>query len=531
LQRVCRDRAGTRAFLATAPAARGIDGEIDFCHLGSMTNSAAVVGIDVGTSSTKGVLVSLPGAILATATRDHDVRRPGSGQVEMDAEDWWDEAVSIVRELLAAEAAPAAERIAAVGVSGMGPCVAIADAAGQPLRPAILYGVDTRATRQIARLTDELGGADAVRQRCGSGLSTQSVGPKLAWLAEHEPERWRKAQKLFMPSNWLGWRLTGSYYLDQHSASQCTPMYDAEAMDWFGPWADRVRGGIELPRLVWPGDVVGGVSAAAAPATGLAAGTPVIAGTVDAWSEAVSVGAHRPGDLMLMYGTTMFLVHTTEVRNASPVLWGTTGAFPGTRNLAAGMATSGAITSWLHDLVGGPGYPRLLQEAGDSGVGARGLLMLPYFAGERTPIADPDARGVIVGLTVGHNRGDLYRAALEATAFGVRHNIEAIEAAGGRIERIVAAGGGTRGGLWARIVSDVTGRAQSVPEKTIGAAYGAAWLAAQQATNVDIEAWNPIAATIAPGQPAAERYDDLYKLYLELYPATERIAHALAARP
>ncbi|GAA4249245.1 FGGY-family carbohydrate kinase [Dactylosporangium darangshiense] len=491
-----------------------------------MTNSAAVVGIDVGTSSTKGVLVSLQGAILATATRGHDVSRPRNGQVEMDAGTWWDEAVSIVRELLAAEGAP---DVVAVGVSGMGPCVVVADEAGAPLRAGILYGVDTRATAQIARLTEELGGGDAIRERSGSALSTQSVGPKLAWLAEHEPEVWGRSRRLFMPSNWLGWKLTGSYYLDQHSASQCTPMYDAERLEWYRDWADLVRGGVELPPLVWPGDVVGGVSGEAAAVTGLKAGTPVIGGTIDAWSEAVSVGAHRVGDLMLMYGTTMFLIHTTEVRNASGVLWGTTGAFPGTRNLAAGMATSGAITSWLHDLFARPGYPQLLAEAERSGVGARGLLMLPYFAGERTPIADPDARGVIAGLTVEHGRGELYRAALEATAFGVRHNIEAIEAAGGRIERIVAVGGGTQGGLWARIVSDVTGRAQLIPDKTIGASYGAAFLAAKAGHDVAIGDWNPVVETVEPDPAATAKYDELYRLYLELYPATERIAHALAS--
>jgi xylulokinase len=395
--------------------------------------------------------------------------------------------------------------------------------------PGILYGVDSRATAQIARLTAELGGAEAIRDRCGSALSTQSAGPKLAWLAEHEPDRWARARRLFMPASWLGWQLTGAYYLDQHSASQCTPLYDAAAQDWYAPWATPLAGPLALPPLVWPSDVVGTVTAEAAATTGLAAGTPVVAGTIDAWSEAVSVGAQRLGDLMLMYGTTMFLVHTTAVRNTSPVLWGTTGAFPGTRNLAAGMATSGAITSWLHDLVGAPGYPELLAEARASGPGARGLLMLPYFAGERTPIADPDARGVIAGLTVEHTRGDLYRAALEATAFGVRHNIAAIEAAGGRIDRIVAVGGGTQGGLWARIVSDVTGRAQLVPEKTIGASYGAAFLAAGSVRPVSIEEWNPVVERLEPDPAARTGYDRLYAAYLDLYPATVDVVHTLAA--
>ncbi|MGI5183544.1 FGGY-family carbohydrate kinase [Dactylosporangium sp. CA-152071] len=497
-----------------------------------MSNTATIVGIDVGTSSTKGVLVALDGTILATVSRAHEVSTPRPGHVEMDPAIWWDEAVSITRELLTATGQTQGQDIVAVGVSGMGPCVVLTDETGTLLRPGILYGVDTRATAQIARLTHELGGAAAIRAQTGSALSTQSVGPKLSWLAEHEPDVWARARRLFMPASWLGWNLTGAYYLDQHSASQCTPMYDAASQDWHQRWAAPLAGPLTLPPLVWPADVIGTVSADAAAQTGLAAGTPVIAGTIDAWSEAVSVGAQQLGDLMLMYGTTMFLVHTTALHNTSPVLWGTTGAFPGTRNLAAGMATSGAITSWLHDLFGAPGHPQLLAEAHESGVGARGLLMLPYFAGERTPIADPDARGVIAGLTTAHTRGDLYRAALEATAFGVRHNIEAFEHAGARIDRIVAVGGGTRGGLWPQIVSDVTGRRQLVPEKTIGASYGAAYLAAGAVTGpsetADIERWNPIVERLKPDPRATEAYDRRYRQYLELYPATSTIAHALA---
>lgn len=488
------------------------------------------LGVDIGTSSSKGVIVDSAGIVIASAVREHDVSRPSPGQVEMHAPLWWDEFVSIARELVASITnAESANRISAVGVSGMGPCLVVTDSDGVPLRPAILYGIDTRATTQIARLNDELG-ADAVLARCGSALSTQAVGPKLAWVADHEPYVFSAARRLYMPSSWLVWNLTGEYLLDHHSASQSTPLYDTDALDWYAPWAEHIAPQLDLPKLVWPGEVSGTVTSAAAETTGLPAGIPVIAGTIDAWSEAISVGAQQPGDLMLMYGTTMFLVNTLDHRVTVPELWGTVGAVPGTRNLAGGMATSGAITGWLKGLFGSHDYAALTELAAASSPGANGLLMLPYFAGERTPIADPDARGVIAGLTIGHGPGDLYRAALEATAFGVRHNIEAMEAAGGDIRRIVAVGGGTQGGLWAQLVSDISGRTQEVHRVTIGASYGAAFLAAQAVSDADIRVWNPLASVVSPNSERKSGYDDLYRLYRELYVATADIAHELAHR-
>ncbi|WP_151475844.1 FGGY-family carbohydrate kinase [Streptomyces albicerus] len=484
-----------------------------------------VLGVDIGTSSSKGVLVDEDGTVLATAVRPHTVGRPRPGHVEMDARVWWDEFTSIARELLKSPKDGAA--VTAVGVSGMGPCVTLADETDTPLRPAILYGVDTRATEQIARLETELG-RDAVLRRCGSLLSTQAVGPKIAWLAEHEPEAVARARRLYMPSSYLVCRLTGTYVLDHHSASQAVPLYDSVTQDWYEPWTRRIAPWLELPHLLWPGDVAGHVTAEAAGATGLPAGIPVVSGTIDAWSEALSVGAQHTGDLMLMYGSTMFLINTVSERLLVPQLWSTVGALPGTRSLAGGMATSGVITDWLRELFGSPDHADLLAEAEASGPGARGLLMLPYFAGERTPVADPHARGIIAGLTVEHTRGDLYRAALEATAFGVRHNVEAMRAAGADIRRVVAVGGGTQGGLWTRIVSAVTGLEQEIRTVTLGASYGAAFLAASAVGAPLIDVWNPVRERVTPDPHLRARYDELYALYLRLYPATRDIAHALA---
>lgn len=481
-----------------------------------------LLGIDIGTSSSKGVLVTGDGEIVARASRAHGVSQPHPGWVEHDAETvWWQDFLSICRELVAAADRP----LGGLAVSGIGPVLLAADADGTPLRPAILYGVDTRAEREIAELTDELG-AEAILARAGTALSSQAVGPKWRWLARHEPEVFERTALFLMCSSYLVHRLTGEYVLDHHSASQCDPMYDLHAADWARDWAERVAPGVELPRLVYSSEVAGRVTAAAAAETGLPQGLPVTGGTVDAWAEAQSVGVASAGDTMVMYGTTMFLIQVLADPSPHPALWTTRGTLPDSYTLAAGMATSGAITDWLRRLAGRD-FTELVQQAAEVPAGSRGLLLLPYFAGERTPLFDPDARGVIAGLTTSHGLGDLYRASLEGIAYGVRHNLEVMRSSGGEKQRLVAVGGGTRGGLWTQIVTDVTGIAQDIPAETIGASLGDAALAAL-ATGGDPSAWNPVATTVRPDPARTELYNDFYARYRELYPATAGIAHFLA---
>lgn len=485
------------------------------------------LGVDIGTSSSKGVLVDANGAVIDTAAVQHDVRRPRPGWVEMDGSVWWDEFAHICRQLTAAH--PGAD-VKAVGVSGMGPCVLLTDAHDVPVRPAILYGVDTRAGDQITAMRQELGD-ERIAAVGGSLLTSQAAGPKIAWIAAAEPDRYSQARRLFMPASYLVRKLTGAYVLDHGSASQVSPLYDVERHGWHTAWWGRFAAGIEPPRLLWSSEIAGTVAAGAAKVTGIPAGTPVTAGAIDAWAEAASIGADGGGDLFLMYGTTMFLIVTGRKALRSPSMWTTVGVSPGTYNLAGGLATSGALTEWVRALAGSD-YPALLAEAAASGPTARGLLMLPYFSGERTPIQDPDARGVIAGLTLDHTRGDLYRASLEATALGVRHNLETMHEAGADIKRILAAGGGTRGGLWPQIVSDVTGQPQEIKRTSIGASYGSAFLAASATAppvdTPDISRWNPTTHTVTPNPTTAARYDALFDRYLRLYSQTRDIVHELA---
>jgi xylulokinase len=483
-----------------------------------------LLGLDIGTSSSKGLLARSDGTVLASCVREHTVSSPRPGWAEHDARVWWDEFTGIVRELLAAADGP----VAAVGLSGIGPCLLPTDPAGTPLRPAILYGVDTRALDEIAEQTARYGEA-AILERCGSVLSSQAVGPKLAWLRRHEPAVWQRTERLFMAHSWLVHELTGEYVLDHHSASQCTPLYDSREHAWIPEWSRDIAPGLPLPRLCWPGEVAGTITAGAARATGLPAGIPVIAGTIDAWAEATSVGVREPGDVMVMYGTTMFLVEVLDRRRVCPTFWGTVGVEPGSYTMAAGMATAGSITDWLRTLTGERSYARLVEAARSVPAGAEGLVLLPYFAGERTPLFDPHARGVLAGLTLRHGPGHLYRATLEAIACGVRHNLEAMREAGGVDRRLVAVGGGTQGGLWTQIVSDVTGLEQRVPRNTIGACYGDALLAGRAIGAVtDPAAWNPIEGTVRPDPANAPRYDRLYRDYRDLYEATAPIVHRLS---
>ena len=452
-----------------------------------------LLGVDIGTSTSKATLARPDGSVLATAERPHEVERPHPGWVEQDAAGvWWADFCALCRELVP----KADDEIGGVCCSGLGPCVLAADRNGEPLRPAILYGVDTRAAREIHDLTERLG-ADEILARCGSPLTSQAVGPKLAWLRANEPAVWDKTTFVFMASSYLVHRLTGEYILDHHSASQSDPLYELATNAWIEEWASEVAPGLRLPRLLWPGEVAGTVSAAAADATGLAPGTPVAAGTIDTWAEAASVGVRNPGDMMLMYGTTMFLVEVLSRARPDHRLWSTASLLPETHNLAGGMAASGALTSWFRDIVGGLSYETLMREAAATPSGSNGLVVLPYFAGERAPLFDANARGLICGLNLDHQRGHLYRALLEGTAFGVRHILQVMGEAGGAGRRIVAVGGGTKGGLWTEIVSDVIGMPQELPEVGIGASYGDVLFAAMATENAGPgNEWNSIAGTV-----------------------------------
>ncbi len=485
------------------------------------------LGIDIGTFESKGVLVDGGGAIVAAAARPHKMIVPRPGWAEhRPTEDWWGDFTWLSRKLLA-DSGVAPSEIRAIGASAIGPCMLPVDADGEPLMNGVLYGVDTRAAEEIVELSEAIG-EDVLLDRCGNALTSQSVGPKILWLKRHQPEIFAKTRKILTATSYLVYRLTNAFVIDHYTAANSSPLYVVDELAWSDALGPDIIPLDRMPDLAWTTDIAGTVTARAAEETGLAAGTPVICGSVDAAAEAISVGVLDPGDMMLMYGSTIFVILITASRVRDRRLWYAPWLFPGEHASMSGLATSGTLTHWFHDTLARDLDPAtamiaLAGEAAASPPGANGLVLLPYFSGERTPIHDTHAKGVLFGLNLTHTRGDIYRAFLEGIACGTNHIVETYHEAGVDPRAILSVGGGTRNTVWAQATSDVSGRTQIVREKTIGASYGDAFLAALAVGDVrreDIRAWNPVASEFTANPANAAVYARQYAVFKDLYART-----------
>ncbi|PCH73569.1 MAG: carbohydrate kinase, partial [Rhodobacteraceae bacterium] len=301
------------------------------------------LGVDIGTFESKGVLVGGDGQVIASAARRHEMIVPQPGWAEhRPDQDWWGDFVFITRALLS-ESGVAPTDIIAVACSAIGPCMLPVDGDGTPLMNGVLYGVDTRAQVEIDTLNQQIGAA-TILDRCGNALTSQSVGPKILWLKNQRPDLFAKTAKILTSTSYLVMKLTGEVVIDHYTAANFSPFYDAETLDWTDDLAPGIVPRDMLPRLMWSTEIAGKISDAAATETGLAAGTPVTAGTIDAAAEAVSVGVRDPGDMMMMYGSTIFIITLTDARVRDPALWYAPWLTPGTHASMAGLATSGTLT-------------------------------------------------------------------------------------------------------------------------------------------------------------------------------------------
>lgn len=503
-----------------------------------------LIGVDIGTQGSKGALISETGLILASCSIEHAVSNPRPGWAEHDADRaWWGGFVEVVRRLLL-QSQVAPQQIAGVGVSGLMPVMLPVDANGRPLRPAILYA-DTRAHAEMVRMSEELAGSES------SVLVAHDVGPKIVWFRDHEPARWRRTHSILGTPGYVIAKLTGRRVIDSSTALGMRPLVNLARMEWNADNCERFGVPIELlPEIVGPTEVVGAITPEAAAETGLAEGTPAIAGAGDFIAELMSTGAGTDGEVAVSYGTTLCLTaftrrpigHGAGVADILQHQRELSRLYPGLYAGFAGMATSAALTRWFRDQFGQTerrveqelgvnAYELLGIEAAKAPPGADGLIVLPYFSGERSPIHDDLARGVIFGLTLAHGRGHLYRALLEGVAYGLQHNLELMRAAGLTPRRIVATGGGSRSHLWTQIVSDVTGLPQEVitpSNAALGMAFLAGYASGIFSQISDVRQWARPERVVHPRAAIHDLYQQYYAVYRRLYDQTKEEMHALA---
>ncbi|MDD9908787.1 MAG: FGGY-family carbohydrate kinase [Ahrensia sp.] len=492
------------------------------------------LGIDIGTYASKGVIVDGDGQIIAQAERPHEMIIPQPGWAEhRPDEDWWGDFCFLSNTLLEKSGIDPSD-IKAVACSAIGPCMLPVDEDGEALMNGVLYGVDNRAAAEVEELTEEIG-EDVLLARCGNALTSQSVGPKILWLKRNRPHLFEQMDKIHTSTTYMVRKLTGRTVIDHYTAANFSPLYDVELQGWTTDLADHIVDEASLPEILWSNEIAGEVTAQAAAQTGLAAGTSVLTGTIDAAAEAISVGVMAPGQMMMMYGSTIFIIMPTAQRVSDSRLWYAPWLFEGQHACMAGLATSGTLTHWFRDrfaleLDRDTAFATLAEEAQQSPPGANGLIMLPYFSGERTPIHDPLAKGTLFGLNLTHSRGDIYRAMLEGIALGTGDVIDTYRDAGAAPQSLHAVGGGVKNRVWSQATSDICGMPQVVREKSIGASFGNAFLAATaigSATMADIDAWNPVVETIDPDATTAGLYAERLSQFRSLYENTKDLMHAL----
>lgn len=490
---------------------------------------ATFLGIDLGTNSAKGVIVDENGEVVATSSISHKMSNPFPGHFEQDADDiWWYDTVTLSLDLVSQLEQKGISKSTLKGmcVSTTAPCVLPVDKDGKPLRPGIMYGIDTRATKQIAQLEEAIG-KDNIFEMGGQHLSSQSMIPKVKWIEENEPEVFKKTAKVLTSSGYLVYKLTGRYTTDIYDAIGYIPFFDIKNIKWETKYEKHLFSSDLLPEMLWTTETVATISKQAAQETSLPEGLPILTGTADAAAEAMSCGVSGVGDMMMMYGSSNFFIMLTSLLRPVPQFWASNYFVPGSTVLTGGMATVGSLFNWFNDTFPGRSFKEWEELAKSSTAGANGVIVLPYLAGERTPMFAPNAKAVMFGMQLSTTPGDIYQALQEAIGFGIRHNIEVLKEKGEEAKRIVAIGGVTSSAMTSQIISDAANCVQQIPSQRLGACYGDAFLAALGVGAVDsmqaIHNWVSIEKEYLPDPTKSEIYLERYHTYRELYESTKHL--------
>ena len=401
----------------------------------------------------------------------------------------------------------------------------------KPLRKAILYGIDARAGDEIEELTKRFG-EEQILKWFGRPLCSSDVMPKILWIKNKEPEVYAKTYKFITASTYLTAKLTGNYVVDRFlGLASFNPLYDEDGT----PNPEHCEGICrpdQLAEIHEATDIVGMITKKASEETGLAEGTPVLTGTDDSGAEAISVGVVSPGKMMIQLGSSVYMILGTKDLIDDERLWREQFIVPGLCDISAGTNTAGSLTKWYRDELfkdalakekegKGDAYQYMMEGIDEVAPGANGLITLPYWAGERTPINDPKAKGVIFGFDLSHTRAHMYRSALESVAYSINQQLTLMKAHDIPIDQIFVTGGGTQNEVWMQIIADVVGQEVSTPEITIGASFGDALMAASAVKYPGFETYDALLNYIKPGKTYVpnEKNHEIYQRYQKIYDA------------
>ena len=475
----------------------------------------AVVGLDVGTTGVKALALSPEGEVLATATRGYPLSTPQAGWAEQDPEDWWRAAEAALAEV------SAGRDVAGVGLSGQMHGLVVLDAADRVIRPAILWN-DQRTAAECVEIEARIG-FERLVELTGNRALTGFTAPKLLWLRRHEPDAYARIARVLLPKDYVRLRLTGEWAIDVSDASG-TLLLDVGRR----AWSDEVLSALDLPAAWLPPLLESPQQAGEVDASyRLLQGAPVAAGAGDQPAAAVGVGAVRPDVLSVVLGTSGVVLAPLPAYAHDPA--GRVHAFchavPGAWQAMGVMLSAAGSLAWFHEgLAPDVPFDELVAEADGWEPGAGGLLFLPYLAGERTPHADPGARGAFAGLELRHDRGALVRAVLEGVAFGLRDCLDVLRPLGVRGTAARVSGGGARGRLWLGIVASALDLPLELTASEEGSAFGAALLggvAGGVFDDVDDAVARCVRVTevVEPDPAWRDAYAELLPRYRALYPA------------
>ena len=506
-----------------------------------------VMGVDIGTQSTKALLVDAQGTIIAQHRQGYSVDTPKVRWAEQWPQVWLDAVENCVAQCMV-KAGVAKDQVQALCISSLygGSGIAV-DGQMTPLHPCLIW-MDRRAGEQVAWVREHVD-LDRLFTITGNSVDSYYGFTKMLWLKQHQPAVWAKTRYLLPPNSYINWCLTGELAVDHSSAGNIGGVYDMAARGW----SETMLAALDIPlammpqRLLYCGEVVGGLLEDWATRLGLQAGMPVLAGGVDAAMATLAAGVTQPGNHVAMIGTSMCWGYLNQRVDAHHGLVSMPHVYNGHRDLYifGGAITAGASVSWFREQFcqaeeqqakasGQDSLVLLEQSAMNIPAGSEGGLFLPYLMGERSPVWDDRASGSFVGLNLYHSRIHLYRAVLEGVSFALRHNIEAGTRGAHSLDpRLIVVGGASHSDLWMQIIADVTRLPVYTIVQEVEAALGAALLAAHTVGLVSDGAmdkgWVHLALRAEPKAENVEAYDRVFAEYLKLYPALRPIMHNLQA--